>query len=106
MGEPILPCSQAHDSLGKGCWALAPPAPSMPCSPGHFALVVGVQLGCHLWVHLAQAAMELHTVQLLQLHFPVSDRPRGHAGLLLWGTGSPESSHSSMCKVSTSEMIP
>lgn len=89
MGEPILPCSQAHNSLGKEYWAVAPPAPGTPNSPGHFALVMGVQLGRHLWVHLAQAAMELNAIQLFQLHFPVGDQPGGCAGLLLWGTRQP-----------------
>ena len=89
MGEPFLPHSQAHNSLRKGRQALAPPAPGMLSSPGHFALVVGVQLGCHLWVYLAQAAMELNAVQLLQLHFPVGEWPGGCAGFLLWGTRQP-----------------
>lgn len=74
---------------GKGCWALAPPAPGTPSSPGHFALVVRVQLGRHLRVHLAQAPVELSTVQLLQLHFPVAGRPGHSSGLLLRGTGQP-----------------
>lgn len=89
MGEPILPCSQAHGSLRKGCWVLAAPAPSTTSSPGQFAFVMGVQLGRHLRVHLAQAVMQLNAVQLLQLLFPVSDRPRGRAGLLLWGMRQP-----------------
>lgn len=89
VGMPILPCSQAHDSLRKGCWALAPPGPGRLSSPGHFTFVVGVQLGRHLRVHLAQAPMELSTVQLLQLHFPVTGWAGDRAGLLLWGTGQP-----------------
>lgn len=71
MGEPLLPCAQAWSSLGPGAVL------STPGSPGHFALVVGVQPGCHLGVHPAQAAVELHNVQLLQLLLPVGGRAGG-----------------------------
>lgn len=77
-----------------------------PSSPGYFALVMGVQLGCHLGVHPAQAAIELTTIQLLQLHLPVPDWPRGCAGPLLRAQGTPQWRHSSTCKASASKNIP